>query len=254
MHELQGRHRRVIRNSIATVLLSAALVVPMLGADSANAEVASGSGHGCWPSSGPVTVHFELGAQPGVAGVVLQGFDPHTCDGQPVTVTLSGNQAGDPNAPVTELLSTLDSSRDACTGAKLHQPAVIDGGTIELTGCASTTDPQEGAYADLHDLTQLSVAVSGQEVPSQPGTVILGEQATRPRANGGSGAAQVLGIQATRPRGGISGVLASTGGPQPLMFWGGLLILLFGVGSILLDRVTGLREAFATQKRDDREE
>ena len=252
----QGRTaRRWAASTAAGAALAAALL--MLAAPAGAEAVTPVTGTpGCLPSSKGVTVHYELGQasgpEPGIAGLTLQGFDSHTCDGQPVVVTLSGNSAGDPSATATDLLSTLDSSRDACTGAKLAEPKVIDKGTITLSGCAGTDDAQRAAYASVHDLTRLTVTVDGRTVPT--GSEVLGTSATRPHADkGGPGGAQVLGIQASRPRAG-SGLLAFTGGPQPLMFWGGLLLLVFGLASLVLDRLRDTRTAWVglTQKRKER--
>jgi len=247
---------RASRWAAGTIAAAAAGVLAVLGFPAATAAATPLAGTpGCLPSSKGVTVHYELGQAsgpvPGIAGLTLQGFDPHTCDGQPVVVTLSGNAAGDPSASPTELLSTLDSSRDACSGAKLEHPLVIDSGAITLTGCAGTGDAHRGAYASVHDVTQLTVSVDGRTVPT--GSEVLGTSATRPHASdGGPGGAQVLGIQASRPRAG-SGLLAFTGGPQPLMFWGGLLLLLFGVASLVLDRLRDTRAAWIGLTKQRRE-
>ena len=249
MGEISVRRARFRRAATAagSVVVLAGLGAVLGPAAAADAAVSTNAAGRCLPSSGAVTVHFVLGGSgaptPGIAGVSLTGFDPGSCDGQPVTVTLSGNQAGDPNAPVTELLSTLDSKRDACTGATSEDPVLVDGGSITLSACPTTDDPQVGAYADLHDVTRLTVKVSGHVVPSQPGGVVLGEQGTRPR--GDDGGAEVLGEQVTRPRDTASGILPFTGGPYPIGIWVGGLLVLFGIASILLDRLADSRVAFA---------
>ena len=252
-----GRAWQTAAGTAAGAAVAATLAVLAILALPAGAEAATPvtGTPGCLPSSKGVTVHYELGQasgpEPGIAGLTLQGFDSHTCDGQPVVVTLSGNAAGDPSAGATELLSTLDSSRDACTGDKLEQPELIDNGTITLTGCAGTDDAHRGAYASVHDLTLLTVSVSGRTVPT--GSEVLGTSATRPHAGSDEpGGAQVLGIQASRPRAG-SGLLAFTGGPQPLMFWGGLLLLVFGVASLVLDRLRDTRAAWVGLTKERRE-
>ncbi len=226
------------------------------------ASAATG-GDRCIPASEAVTVHFVLGGSgnpgPGIAGVDLAGFDPASCDGQPVTVTLSGNKAGNPSTPVTELLTTLDSGKNPCTGDSEKSPAVIQNGAIDLAGCETTHDPHTAAFASVHDATRITVAVNGHELPATQGTGILGEQATRPRGTGPGGAngdAQILGIQASRPRPGAQnagGVLPFTGGPQPVMFWVGLLLVVFGVVSFLVNHVTESRRRILGLVKKDRE-
>ena len=247
----RSRRRAAAAIGAATVAAAWALLGP---AGTAAAATSMNAGGGCLPASRAVTVHFVLGGSgtpsPGIGGLSLTGFDPGSCDGQPVEVELAGNAAGDPTAPVTELLSTLDSSRDACTGAKSQASAVIDGGSITLNACPTTDDPQVGAYADLHDLTRLAVRVSGQEVPSQPGGVVLGNQGTRPRGDGSG--AEVLGEQVTRPRDSASGILPFTGGPHPIGLWLGCLLVLFGIASMVFERLADGRLALAALVRTAR--
>jgi hypothetical protein len=191
----------------------------------------------CLPATQGVTVHFLLSdpahSLPKVAGVTLHGFDEDTCDGQPVTVTLSGNQAGNPAAPATDVLSSFDSTVNACSGKALSEPVVVKDGSISLRGCQSTKDPALGAYADLHDLTLLRVEVNGHEVATGPGPKVLG---TEVFGNGASGSS--AGHTAIE---GTSGLLPFTGGPYSLWFWVGVLCFMFGLVSLLIDRFTETR-------------
>jgi hypothetical protein len=191
----------------------------------------------CLPATQGVTVHFLLSdpahSLPKVAGVTLHGFDEDTCDGQPVTVTLSGNPAGNPAADATDLLSTFDSTLDPCTGAQVKDPVVVKHGAISLHGCQSTSDASLGAYADVHDLTQLEVEVNGHQVETGPGPKVLG---TEVFANGQSGSS--AGHATIK---GTSGLLPFTGGPYSLWFWVGVLCFMFGLVSLLIDRFTETR-------------
>jgi hypothetical protein len=193
----------------------------------------------CVATSQGVTTHFVLAyghrPVPGVAEVVLRGFDEGTCDGQPVIVTLSGNQAGDPAADATDLLSTYDSTVDPCSGGALTDPVFIKNDSITLRGCQTTNDPALGAYADVHDLTLLRVEVNGHEVETGPRPKVLG---TEVFANGESGtSAGHAAIQGT------SGLLPFTGGLSSLWFWVGVLCFMFGLVSLLIDRFTETRAA-----------
>jgi hypothetical protein len=230
---LAGRGRVAIGAVIVAAFWLSSSAMPALAA-TPTADAST-----CLPTTHGVTVHFLLSnparSVPEVAGVTLHGFDEDTCDGQPVTVTLSGNQAGNPAAPATDVLSSFDSTVNACSGKALSEPVVVKDGSISLRGCQSTKDPALGAYADVHDLTLLRVEVNGHEVETGPRPKVLG---TEVFANGESGtSAGHAAIQGT------SGLLPFTGGLSSLWFWIGVLCFMFGLVSLLIDRFTETRAA-----------
>jgi hypothetical protein len=186
---------------------------------------------GCASSSQGVSVHFDLarsGATPGISGVQLSGFDAGQCDGQPVEVTLFGNQAGNTPADPSELLSTLDSSLDPCSGKSAAAPVLIHSGAVSLHGCAHVKSGSGAAFASVHDLTRLTVSVAGHQVQTRPPEV-LGTEAF---ANGSGGS----GMPGTVVSGPSFAGLPLTGGPHSWLFWVGVLLVLFGFGSLLVDR------------------
>lgn len=232
----------------ASVVLRGLIVVGMLmvglsgpGGETASAAPSAGR---CVAGSRGVAVHFTVtdpsGPEVGIEKVALSGFDPAHCDGQPVEVVLSGNRAGDPSRPATELLSTLDSAKDPCTGAALPEPLTINAGVITLTGCASTVDPQRAADASVHDVTQLQVRVSGQTIPIGGGAAVSAPHG--PTANAGGTAQAAGGNAVSAPQAApappqaassspSSGLLPNTGGP---VVWSLLLaVVLIAAGSLL---------------------
>jgi phage tail sheath protein FI len=230
---LTGRGRVAIGIAVTAAFWFSSSAIPALAA-TPTADAST-----CLPATQGVTVHFLLSnparSVPEVAGVTLHGFDEDTCDGQPVTVTLSGNQAGNPAAPATDVLSSFDSTVNACSGKALTDPVFIKNDSITLRGCQTTNDPALGAYADVHDLTLLRVEVNGHEVETGPRPKVLG---TEVFANGESGtSAGHAAIQGT------SGLLPFTGGLSSLWFWIGVLCFMFGLVSLLIDRFTETRAA-----------
>lgn len=170
-------------------------------------------------------MHFSVADTPGpevrIDQVSLSGFDPASCNGRPVEVMLSGNRAGDPTSPATELLATLDSAKDPCTGAALAQPLTIRDGAITLAGCASTVERQRQAPS-VHAVTQLQVRVSGQTVPIGGGGAVNAPQSPIANAGGASPAAGGDAVSApqaapAQPQAASSspssGLLPNTGGP-----------------------------------------
>lgn len=178
----------------------------------------------CTPADGLVTVHFmQAGTVPEIDGVQLNGFDAASCDGQPVKVVLAGNAAGDPSAPATEVLTTLDSANNPCAHAGARHAAVITSGTVTLRACSDASVNDGHGPASIHDATQLRVLVNGQLVASRPGPVVLGTEAfadkpTAPRQIGHS----------------ASAVLPHAGGPGSQWLLAGLTLT--GVGANVLWR------------------
>lgn len=177
-------------------------------------------------------VHFLLGNQAAPlplasTGATVTGLDPGTCDGQPVTITLTGNTAGDPSQPANEALAVWDSTLDPCSGAVLARPLVVAAGSITLHACPTVTDPTHAAYVDVHDLTLLRVQVSGADINVGPTTSVLGETFTK------SGS----------PTAGVSPVtgrdLPFTGTWAALTFWLGLLLVVVGAVVLYLGRRRG---------------
>ena len=174
-----------------------ALVVAVLAAASLGCGSPAFAGTGamptetiCKPADGLVTVHFiQEGTAPEIDGVQLNGFDAASCDGQPVKVLLAGNAAGDPEAPVTEVLTTLDSADSPCAHAGARHAAVITSGTVTLRACLDPAVNDGHGPASIHDATLLRVVVAGQLVPSRPGPSVLGTEAfaDTPNARTGDG-------------------------------------------------------------------
>lgn len=209
--------------------------VGLLGGGSAAMADITGQ---CVASSRGVAVHFLLAfdnAHPGarISGVRLSGFDQDSCDGKPAIVTLSGNQAGNRAQDPTELLSTLDSSADRCTGTPLTEPGTVVSGSIALRGCRSVSHPDGAAFASVHDVTRLTVEVAGHQVQARP-SVVLGAQAHRPGTQaGGQGGAQVASGQPGSSGSGAFGQLPNTGGPARIMLLLGIVLVIFGIALVL---------------------
>jgi hypothetical protein len=249
-----------LRTGMTFVLLSAMLV---LGWQAMTQTALGASPSACVSDSRGVRVHFRTDfstGDPAISGVELVGLDPSSCDGEPVTVTLSGNDEGDPSKPPTRMLSSLDSSLDPCTGKPTHPPVVITGGRITLLGCPTLTAPSGAAYADLHDATRLTIEVAGHDLPigggpdSEPPTgdepdpdPIVGgvDDSAGSGGNDGSEGADVLGVQefADEPPAdagvptavNAGGVMPDTGGPRTLMLWIGVVLVVFGGLSLVWD-------------------
>lgn len=230
--------RKSIVGAIAMAVLGLlAIGLAWLGGGTAVASPLTGS---CAAGSHGVAVHFEwpsLPAEPAISGVALSGFDPGSCDGQPVELTLSGNPAGNPATDPTELLSTLDSAKDPCTGSALGHPRTIANGSITLTGCSSTQDPGKGAYASVHDITRIRVQVDGHDVlaPGAPG----GSQVSAPQGGTHSGGQGGNGSSSAGPAGAgttVTGVLPNTGGPFGFVLLLGIVLLVFGVVLMFTNR------------------
>ena len=232
-----------LRRSLLVAVAAAGWLLSSAAADGVTTEGA------CIPSTNGIEVHFVLGtpaagSDPGIAGLTLTGFDPPTCDGQPVVVTLSGNTAGDPGRTADTLMSTYDSAIDPCTGERLDSPELVTEGSIALRGCADSQDATRAAYADLHDLTLLTVRVAGEQVPtgSPPGDEVLGVEALgSDHGDGDSGTTD----GATAAAANRTDALAATGGPSSLWFTLGVLLVFCGFGSLLVDLLRGSRVARA---------
>lgn len=233
----------------ATVVGTGAAVL-LAGAPSASAAT---SGSACAAATSGAQVHYlvALGSTgPAISGVTISGFDQSACDGLPVTLVLSGNTAGDPAQPANELLSTLDSSLDQCTGAKLPGPVTISGGVITLHGCSSVTDPHAAAYVSIHDVTQLALSVAGASTPAQVGGITTQTTPPAPPTTGGttpssSGSQGVAGVHTQASGGGHgtsgqggthTGPLASTGVKVALLTAIGLLLLALGLFLLIAAR------------------
>ncbi len=242
-----AQSHRIRPSPLVALALAIALTVgAFVGAPAASA---ASSGSACASATSGAKVHYLVGFAahgPAIAGVVIGGFDQSACDGLPVTLVLNGNPAGDPNQPVSELLTTLDSKRDPCTGATLASPLTISGGSITLHGCAAVTDPHGASYASIHDATQLVLEVADAPTTAQVGGVSTAAPSTAapsgssaettPSGGQASGAAPSNGVagqstQASPGPGGTSGQgpLASTGVRIALLSAIGLILLWIGV-------------------------
>lgn len=225
------------------------------------AQAATPSGASCVAATSGAHVHFltdfGTGSPDGseIAGLTIDGFDAAACDGLPVEVIISGNAAGSDADPADELLSTLDSTLDPCTGAKLGAPVTIAGGAITLNGCAAVHDSKGAAYASIHDATQLALKVGGAAIPAVIGgaATTATPTSTAPTtphssiSNAGSGTSSngVGGVSASNTAGhsgqsdGNHG-LASTGVNVVLLTLIGALLIFCGF--VLLQRRRGARE------------
>ncbi|HET7386933.1 MAG TPA: hypothetical protein VFJ19_09760 [Nocardioidaceae bacterium] len=234
---LNHRGSHLNHRAVALIIsLLAPLAWLVLGSGPANAATPSADAEGCIQSSHGVHVHFVLDfsrPKATVSGLALSGFDKSSCDGQPVKIILSGNEAGNPAADPTETLSTLDSTVDACNGTAVpdNKQALIENGSITLRGCATTDDSSLGAYADVLPLTRLTVYVAGQEVTPE----VLGTEAF---ANGVGGSANAgTSLSGTDVSGASVLGLPLTGGPHSWLFWLGLLLFVLGLASLVFDRL-----------------
>lgn len=188
-----------------------------------------------------------------LSGLVLSNLDETLCDGQPVTVSFSGNADGDPNAPANLPLAILDSTQNPCTGAQLPNPVVITAGMITLHACPTVNDPTKAAFINVHDVTLMTVQVDGQIIdvnpvnPTGPSSSPTGptSSSTGPSSSTNAPSTSVLGETFTNSGGGTSGgshasVLATvtqlpfTGTYAALIFWLGVLLVVGGLLSILL--------------------
>jgi hypothetical protein len=252
-----------LRTGMTFALLSGVLV---LGWQAMNQGALGASASDCVSDSRGVRVHFRTDystGDPAISGVELVGLDPKSCDGETVTVTLSGNDDGDPSKPPTRLLSSLDSSLDPCTGEPARPPVVVSGGRILLPGCATVTTPSGAAYADLHDATRLSIEVAGHGLPigggpddspptdagAAPDPDVAGTDTSTDDSGDdgpdGPDGPDVLGVQefADGPPGradvptavDAGGVMPDTGGPRTLMLWIGVALVIFGGLSLVRD-------------------
>lgn len=215
-------------------------------------DAAAATGSGCIAATSGAQVHFLVdfaGADATISGLTITGFDSSACDGLPVTVVINGNKAGDPGQPADELLTTLDSTRDPCTNAELAPAVTVSGGTVTLRGCSSVTDPNQAAYADLHDATQLVVTVSGAVLPVVVGPPVttspppsstaasstsaeVGGESTHRNGTGSAPASQTATAGSGGTEGQSSGPLASTGVRIALLL--GFALLLIVVGLVIL--------------------
>lgn len=242
-----------LRAGMTFALLSAMLV---LGWQALSQTGAFGASNSCAGSSRGVEVHFESdfsSGEPAISTVVLNGLDPRTCDGETVTITLSGNGGGDPTLPPTNLLSVLDSSLEPCTGEPAIPPVVIAGGQISVHGCSTVASASGAAFASMHDATRLRIEVAGEDIPvgglsptPPPSTEDDGSGGSKGDSGSGDNGPQVLGVEEFADGGDAGnagvptavdagGLMPGTGGPRALMLWTGVLLVLFGVTSLLWD-------------------
>ncbi len=122
----------------------------------------------CDVAGAPALVRLMVGwggalSAPAVSGASVDGL-PATCDGATVELQFWGNPAGDPKVPPSgdSLLSTARSTLDPCTQVQLANPVAIVNGALTLSLCPSGGP---AAYADVHDLTLLTLFVDGAQVP-----------------------------------------------------------------------------------------
>jgi hypothetical protein len=174
--------RRTKIAALAAIVLGA---VAMLMGGTAAFGAGSGTAFApCQSGHGGISVHYltSFASDQGkISGIQLGNFGAD-CNGQPMVVTIKGNKAGDPSEPESAdyLLTTLDSSKDPCPGAKPPQDAKIASGKITLHGCPSVTDPAGPAYASIHDATLLTIKVSGQPINQGGGPTTPSSPVTTP--------------------------------------------------------------------------
>lgn len=205
----------------------------------------SAAARSCTAASDGINVHYllkDVVAQGSViAGISLSGFS-RVCDGKSVAVTLAGNSAGDSAAPAIDLLSTLDSRLDPCTGENAGDPAVVTDASITIHGCASTDNPQRGAYASIQNVTRLTVKWNGQDIRLQGSGTESGNESGGADNGGDSGnrseeVSGGLGVNTGSDGSGVqnavsSGLLPFTGGPGAMTFWLGVLLVLTGLVTV----------------------
>ncbi|MGC1908784.1 MAG: hypothetical protein WA809_04195 [Candidatus Dormiibacterota bacterium] len=154
-----------------SVLVLSSALMAVLGATPVSAQ---GS---CDASGTPVTVSYQTaGSDSAISGVavsqvVLSGF-PAACDGVTATLQLFGNTAGNPALPLSSdtVLSTANSTLDACTRKQLATPLEVNAGSLTLPLCASGGS---GGYVSVHDLTALALYL-----PAGPGGGVLAASTT----------------------------------------------------------------------------
>jgi hypothetical protein len=131
--------------------------------------------------AGPLSLRYST-ARPAAAtdppAVVVSSIEL-PCAEAPVVVVLKGNAAGDPAQPAT-VLSTVDSTRDPCTGEPVDLPA--GAGTLTLRLCPAGGTAR---IVPVHDLTRIEVSSGGDVVVSPgpssgtPSPRVLGAVVTR---------------------------------------------------------------------------
>jgi hypothetical protein len=238
MHSRARRSCAVIGTATITLVLG---LISMSAASAMGATPPVVAGVTCIANTFHATVSFRVSNAPRsvVTGLQLKGFDPASCDGAAVQVDLRGNPTGDPQKPAPALLSALDSTRSACTGAPLADALTIRGGAIDLATC-DTAGPADvaGPPANLHDLTLLIIKIGGDQTavsvgasgttkcgPGQPrSTCVLGEKVTRNFGSTGTNT------------GSDSSVLPFTGAWVALGLAVGFFALLLGIVLALLRR------------------
>lgn len=200
-------HRHLIGYALAAVLLGTVAIASSM---TAAFGVADGTTFmPCLTGTHGAAIGYsleEFPQGPAIAKVTVGNLDAG-CDGSPVLLVLSGNQAGDPLAPADERLTTLDSALDPCAQTARDHAPVVHGGTITLDACLSGGPAQ---YASVHDVTQVTLRVRGHL------TAVLGETIQRSPGQDTSAAATPLGD------------LPFTGSWAALTFWIGVAASLSG--------------------------
>lgn len=195
----------------------------------------------CTVDGGEAAVHYSLddSADPktaSITGIRISGLVVSGCaDPLPSSITIKGTPSGDPSVEPTETLTSLDSTRDPCTGQELAQPTFVTNGAISWTACP-TGGP--GGYANVHDATRLILRVAGQAISLEPpakgtatdgpgSTAVLGEKVTKNPARGGTGTSALHEITDRLP---------FTGGPMQRLAAAGLILVLLGAALLLIVR------------------
>jgi hypothetical protein len=118
----------------------------------------------CLTDTHGASVRYSFGyfaEGPAISGLTIGNLSAARCDGLPVTVILRGNLAGDPTAPPSETLTTLNSKTDPCGQTILAKPTVVRDGTITLAACHAGG---RARFASLQYVTQVIVKVRGRTV------------------------------------------------------------------------------------------
>jgi hypothetical protein len=204
-------------------------------------------------SSGPFA--SQTGHDLGISGLEVVNLLPSVCDSQPVAVEFWGNVSGDDTAPAALLLSLAQSDLDPCTQQALPAPALVSAGRVNLALCERGGPAR---FADLRELTRVTLFVADVEVPMSLGLTAQGSMSGGTPARGspaelGSNAQPVHGTAAQGSSGGrdlgsssgdstgsaspvgipppgASGILPFTGTSAEWLIWLGLLVMATGVG------------------------
>lgn len=226
--------------SVAIASASIAIGFAALSATGATAHAATPSDAPavCTVDGSDASVHYVVrnatnSNAAAISGISITGLVVSECaDPLPATLTIKGTPSGDPSVEPTETLTSLDSTRDPCTGQKLPQPSFVTNGAISWTACP-TGGP--GGYANVHDATRLILQVAAQAISLGPpakgtatngpgSTAVLGEKVTKNPDRGGTGNSALHEITDRLP---------FTGSPVERLVAAGLILVLMG-GALLL--------------------